>query len=100
MNELEYEKALNEELEQHTDSALASINIVIDAIPEKANTFYLEVFPSQDGDGFFCVETALKTEKEETVETGLSVCSFSFCFLLFFCREVSTPFKIWLWLLF
>ena len=46
---------LNLELEKHSDAAKNAMQLVLDAVPEKAKQLNFEIFPAQDDDGFFTI---------------------------------------------
>lgn len=59
MEELELERQLTIELEKHSENALKAIDDVIASLPEKAVQLNFEIFPAQDGDGFFSIRAKL-----------------------------------------
>jgi len=58
MNSVEFGTALREELAKHSAEAARRIGEILARIPAKARSLDLEVFPSQDGDGFFGVRAS------------------------------------------
>lgn len=55
MEESELQAELNSVLSEHTKEATEKLNIVLNNIPEKAISINLEIFTSQDREGFFSV---------------------------------------------
>ncbi len=53
------EEELNRELEKHSNTAKNAIQVVLNALPEKAKQLNFEIFPAQDGDGFFTIRVIL-----------------------------------------
>lgn len=59
MEEQELERQLMTELQKHSESALKAMSDVIASLPEKAVQLNFEIFPAQDGDGFFSIRANL-----------------------------------------
>jgi hypothetical protein len=59
MEEQELERQLAIELEKHSETALKAMSDVIMSLPEKAIQLNFEIFPAQDGDGFFSIRANL-----------------------------------------
>ncbi|MEK6236933.1 MAG: DUF6389 family protein [Planctomycetales bacterium] len=59
MTELEFIEQLNSILFQHSKAASQTIRNLIAALPDKATCLNLEVFTSQDQDGFFTVRASV-----------------------------------------
>jgi hypothetical protein len=60
MDEVTLENQLMIELEKNSVSALDAMKAVIGSIPEKAKQLNFEIFPDQDGDGFFSIRANLE----------------------------------------
>lgn len=59
MTEAELKNALSRVLVEYSRDAFERIRHVIGNLPEKARSLSFEIFPSQDGDGFFAVQANL-----------------------------------------
>ena len=59
MSEDEFIAELSAAFEKHTDAARAQLPCLLAAIPERATQLDLQVFPAQDGDGFFTIRASV-----------------------------------------
>jgi hypothetical protein len=60
MNSVEFGTALREELAKHSAEAARRIEAILARVPAKARSLDIEVFPSQDADGFFGVRASFE----------------------------------------
>lgn len=60
MNQKDYQAALRQVLDKHSDQAQAKLTALIAALPPKAREIRFGVFPDQDGEGTFSVVISLE----------------------------------------
>ena len=59
MTESEFIAELTAVLECHSDSVRAEIPLLLTSLPARARQLNLQVFPAQDGDGFFTIRASV-----------------------------------------
>lgn len=59
MTEDEFIDQLSAALQDHTDTARAQIPRLLGCLPQRATRLDLQVFPAQDGDGFFTIRASV-----------------------------------------
>lgn len=59
MTESEFTAELSSLLAQHSDAVRTKLPLLLASLPERATRLDLQVFPAQDGDGFFTVRASV-----------------------------------------
>jgi hypothetical protein len=59
MTESEFIAELSEVLAGHSNDARSKLTLLLESLPKQATRLDLEIFPSQDGDGFFTIRASV-----------------------------------------
>lgn len=72
MNETQFENELTKELAKHSGAAMGMITSLLKIIPETAERLNFEIFPNQDGDGFFSIRANVDGPNLSTINRAVA----------------------------